>query len=285
MSGERRGTYDEDELILTLALYKTTDKRDISSSNPSVIRLSGFLEAVHSGPNGLGRSPGSIKMKMNNFLALDPDYHGTGCANVGSGDAEVWNSFYDKNFKGLAEEAIKVERRLAEGRSTIPHLFESKAAADPGLNDDVRTYLEIASIERRIFHNRILGTYNGRCCITGMAERPVILAEHIKPLWLSEGIPEERLDPSNGLCLNSFHADAFEKGLFTIDDHMRVEVSPAVIKEEQRKRTALTDWLCSYDGWAISPPHSHMPDSAYLEYHRDFVYADTSEKLRRVRSE
>ena len=139
MSGERRGTYDKDELILTLALYKTIDRRGITENNPSVVRLSEFLEAAHSGPEGRGRSPGSIKMKMNNFLALDPDYHGKGCENVGGGDAEIWDRFYKRDFEGLAEEAVRVERRLASGPMKGQYLFEDNATAALGLQENVGT--------------------------------------------------------------------------------------------------------------------------------------------------
>ena len=282
MADKRNGTFDEDELVLVLALYKSMDRRDVRKDNPRIVRLSEFLKGVGSGPDGAGRSPGSVYMKMNNYMSLDPDYGGTGCENIGQGDKEVWDRFYDAGFCGLAEAATRTERRLA-GFYEGEFLFEDGSCRESELEGGLREYMERARIERDIFRSRTVGSYNGACCITGSKNRSLVGACPIKPLEACLESPKDKLDPRNGLCLNVFHERAFKLGLFTLDDQLRVEVSPAVVKNEKKEKTILTDWLCAYDGMRIAVPEQNAPDAAYLEYHRDKIYADTGEKLRKVR--
>ena len=42
------------------------------------------------------RSPDSVKMKLMNFRALDPEYKGIGLKSVSKEDRNVWNEFVDK---------------------------------------------------------------------------------------------------------------------------------------------------------------------------------------------
>ncbi len=51
--------------------------------------------------------------------------------------------------------------------------------------------------------------------------RSLLVASHIIPWSRNE---EHRLDPLNGIALNSLHDKAFDAGLITFDENFRLEV-------------------------------------------------------------
>jgi putative restriction endonuclease len=64
--------------------------------------------------------------------------------------------------------------------------------------------------------------YNSTCCITGNPVPDLLVAGHILP-W--SDFPEERLNPRNGLCLTAHFDRAFDRGLITLDEQMRLILS------------------------------------------------------------
>ncbi|MDO5853349.1 MAG: HNH endonuclease [Thermoplasmata archaeon] len=285
MVQDNRGVYTEDELTLVLGLYKTLDKRDIDEENPRIKALSEFMEVSGTGPQGRGRSPTSIKAKMGNFLAIDPDYGGMGRSHGGKLDAVVWNRYQGNGFANLADAVLEIESRLTEGYSTGVHLFEGDVTSECEVGGRTRAYMVKARINQGIFRNRILGSYDETCCISGLKEPMMLVASHIKPWAACDEGSAERLDPCNGLCLNSFLDRAFDRGLFTVGKDNEVKVSPALLAEEARKETAMTELLCRYDGTTIKEPRASQydPNPVYLKFHRDNIFADTPEKLRAAR--
>lgn len=81
-------------------------------------------------------------------------------------------------------------------------------------------------VNEQIFRSRVFEAYDYRCCITGMECLTVLQACHIKEWSACPENSSERLDPRNGLCMNALHHQAFDDGLFTIDEHCKVELSP-----------------------------------------------------------
>jgi len=72
------------------------------------------------------------------------------------------------------------------------------------------------------FRNAVLAAYRGRCCITGLPARDLLRASHIIP-WRTD--VKSRLDPTNGLCLNALYDVAFDVGLLTVDEGLKVVFS------------------------------------------------------------
>jgi putative restriction endonuclease len=64
-----------------------------------------------------------------------------------------------------------------------------------------------------------------------------LVASHIVPWSKNEKI---RLNPSNGLCLNSIHDKAFDKGFITVTTDYKIKVSEYL--NEYKKETAVTDF-------------------------------------------
>lgn len=121
-----------------------------------------------------------------------------------------------------------------------------------------------ARIKQSFFRKTVLSSYGGRCCITGISEPLLLVASHIVP-WKSD--PKNRLNPRNGLCLSALHDKAFDRGLITITDDFRVNVSPALSKFE--KEPFIRDTLIAIRGQPITLPEKFQPDVIFLRRHRE----------------
>jgi len=67
----------KDEIVLALDLYRSSGNRVLETWRPEVIALAAFLNRLRVAdpefPNGPIRTPGSVKAKMANLRALDPN--------------------------------------------------------------------------------------------------------------------------------------------------------------------------------------------------------------------
>ena len=103
-----RKNWSRNERILALDLYfsiHAASSRPISldPDHPRIVELSKMLE----------RTRNSIKMKLDNFLALDPDYPGVGLHNVASGDREIWDEFAERR-EDLTAAAQAIRARISD---------------------------------------------------------------------------------------------------------------------------------------------------------------------------
>lgn len=113
------------------------------------------------------------------------------------------------------------------------------------------------------FRDFVMTGYEFKCAITGKVIRygnfMNLEAAHIWPRS-HQGL----YMPSNGIALSRDMHWAFDKGMFTIDDNLRVVVHPEVDSE----------YLRQYDKKQLFIPENDFfkPDVNNLHYHRDNVY-------------
>lgn len=77
-------------------------------------------------------------------------------------------------------------------------------------------------------------------------------------------------NPCNGLCLNSLHDKAFDKGLITLGEDLEVVISKEMKNVEMDKTTR--EWFYGYEGKQINLPDKFLPGKAFLEYHNDMIF-------------
>ncbi len=264
--------YTEDECILALHIYLRTPRKYITKDNPDIVELSNFLSRM-----GYGRSPGSVKAKVENFKTLDPYYEGRGLSHGSKTDKKVWDIYAADGFRGIAEAAETARRRIAGGREP-----ESGEELLDGIPGEVRRYEVGVRMNQDIFRARVMNAYGSECCLTGVESPPLLRASHIKPWSACGERAEERIDPRNGLCLNAFHDAAFDRGFFTLDEKLRVELSPYL--KEMGSKDTIEKWFRPYEGKKVEPAvRICAPSEEYLEYHRREVFVDTAEKIDRIR--
>lgn len=121
------------------------------------------------------------------------------------------------------------------------------------------TETEQAAIVRTaqgIFRKHLDRHWHEACAVTGLKDRALLRASHIKPWAVSS--PYERLDVYNGLLLSALWDAAFDNGLVSFNDEGGLLAST---KLSERALMALTE------GRTIVVP-VHDRNTLYLRYHR-----------------
>jgi len=244
-----------DQTIIALNLYCKIPFNRVSSTHPDIIRIAKII----------GRSPNSVKMKIGNFGSFDPELKKrgiVGLANASKLDKEVWDEF-NLNWDKLAFESELLIANL------LNQPIETSANID--LNELPIGLERDAVIKRRVnqnfFRSTILSSYNLKCCITGLAIPDFLVASHIVP-WAKD--EKNRLNPHNGLCLNSIHDKAFDRGFMTITTDFRVKISSQITDLVNEK--AINDLFLKYDNKPIILPDKFLPSLEFLEYHTSYIF-------------
>jgi len=119
--------------------------------------------------------------------------------------------------------------------------------------------LVIQRVGQDIFRERLISYWQGTCPLTGITDRALLRASHIKP-WKDCQSDEERLDVHNGLLLSALWDAAFDQGLVTVTDEGRPRLSGHLTKVAK----AELRWL--------TPIHLTDKHRARLEWHRNEVF-------------
>lgn len=235
----------EGELLLVLSLYRQLPFGQMHQRNRSVVHLA---EAI-------GRTPSAVALKLVNFASLDPTLLSRGIKGMGNTsrlDRETWERF---------------ATRWDQLATALPDSVAASIA--PEIKPDVTEVERIhrARVGQGFFRNAVLSAYDMQCCVTGIAEPSLLRASHIAP-WAE--FVSERLNPSNGLCLNAMHDAAFDRGLMTIDESLRVVVSGRL--RTSCPEDAFVQNFGAVAGRKIRVPDRNQPDVKFLSHHREHIY-------------
>lgn len=239
MAEQKGNPWTRDQLIVVMALYFSLPFGKMHKGNPRIVALA----------QQLGRTPSSVAMKLTNLAALDPAHQSRGVKGLAGHsalDAQVWREFHEN----WDEMLITGQERLdaLEKQTEVINEVES-----------VRKVRTMQGAFRRV----VLAAYSVRCCITGSPVEELLVASHILP-WAE--FPQERLNPSNGLCLVAHFDRAFDRGLISFDSNLRLLVSPrlrkhagdAVVEGEFLRRA----------GKPIETPERFSANLEFLNVHR-----------------
>lgn len=246
--------WTREDVIIAYALYCVIPFSKVNNSNQTIKDAAAIME----------RSPASLKMRICNLAALDPDFLATGragLASVANLDREVYAEFSSdwQRLSSTAEELLGLP------------IFD---IAEPIYNGPDRrrrkTYAEISDKQaRRFFRKSVIAAYEGRCCISGMTIPQMLIASHIKPYAVSD-IQTERANPANGLLLNAFYDRAFDQGLMTVLPDLTILISDQVKEVYTDERTR--EWLYAIEGTKIKRPARFAPNRDLLAYHNEYVF-------------
>lgn len=220
----------------------------------------------------MGRTPNSLAMKLCNFAALDPVQQARGIRGlpgVTKQDRAVWNEFH-ANLSALGTESEELLHNLftRDEAKEVDFLSRDKVQlVAPAGPTETRVTVKVRR-GQQFFRQAVLMAYDVRCCISGINVPRLLVASHIKP-WGK--FPAERLNPRNGLCLSSLHDAAFDGGLVTLDEDLRVVLSKE-LKRYYPQPTLFANFR-SFEGKKIRLPDKLAePDEGFLRYHRDEVF-------------
>jgi len=248
----RKDIWQDDELTVALNLYWKIPYNKISgTSNKEIKEVAGLI----------GRKPGALAFKLMNFTSLDPERQSKGNKGkdgAGKRDSIIWNQYYNK-WEELAFDSINI----LSGKSQRPieeFIPIEKEVFALGIEKERIVRVRINQSD---FRQRILASYNEKCCITGIDITTLLVASHIIPWAVNE---EQRLNPQNGLCLNSIHDKAFDKGLLTITSDYKVKLSKDILKKKNDE--IIKHFFIKYENQPIILPDRYKPNLDFLAWHQ-----------------
>ena len=135
---------------------------------------------------------------------------------------------------------------------------------DPASVDGRERILQAkARISQNQFRKWILSIYSGKCCVTGLAITPILRASHIVA-WSAD--KQNRMNPSNGLCLSATYDAAFDRHLISFDDDYRMILSSAL--RECCTNDVHRRYFLKFEGTRLTLPCRFLPSRALLARHR-----------------
>ncbi len=249
-----RKNWTREELILAFNLYLKLPFGKMHHNNPDVINLAKFI----------GRTTGSIAMRLGNFASLDPLLKQRGIKGLTGGTKQcqpIWDEFYNKSEDLLFES----ERILAEKENQNIEVKYARILKDV---ENIKGEDKVREVKTRInqdvFRQIILNEYSTKCAISDINIPELLVASHIIP-W-SEN-KEERLNPQNGLCLSSLYDSAFDNYLITINTDYKVLISNKLKKHKSDFDYQI--YFGQFENKVISLPERYYPKKEFLEHHNE----------------
>lgn len=248
----KRNNWTREETIVAFNVYCKIPFKDSRASHPEIIKYA----------NIIGRSPSALNMKIGNFGRLDPELKEqgiTGLSNGGKLEQVIWDEF-NGNWDDLAFESEK-----------LIFQFQNKEIADLTTEGFLEGKERETTVKTRVnqsfFRSTVLSSYNSSCCITGLSIPELLVASHIVPWSVDE---KNRINPHNGLCLNSIHDKAFDRGFITLTSDFKVLISNEIYEYETNN--SINDFFFKYRNQKIALPDKFLPSQEFLQFHREVVF-------------
>lgn len=251
----RNSNWTREQTIVAFNLYCKIPFNRVSSTHPEIIRISKII----------GRNANSVKMKIGNFGSFDPELKKrgiVGLANASRLDKEVWEEF-NEDWEKLAYESELLIAKFSNQK--LEQISEIDLLNIP-LGKERETIVR-TRVNQNFFRSAVLSSYNLKCCFTGLGITDFLVASHIKP-WKKDA--KNRLNPRNGLCLNSLHDRAFDQGFMTVLPNYKIKVSKYF--DAFNKENIVGDFFLKYDNQPIILPDKFLPKKEFLEFHYDKVF-------------
>jgi len=258
--------WTRDQLLIAVNLYHKLPFGQMHSRQPAIVALALKME----------RGSNSLAMKLCNFASLDPALKMRGIKGLSGAsalDRSVWTEFHENlsetapaseaAFRALfgADETKHVEVTAKEGVRIL------KAPTGP---TETRATVKVRR-GQEYFRQAVLNNFDGRCGVTGLAVRELLIASHILPWGRHEA---ERLNVGNGLCLSRLHDAAFDLGLITFDVDLRLRLSKRL--RAALPQRAVAENFSAYEGETLHlPKDAVLPDEKFLVVHRSEVFQNS----------
>lgn len=261
-------TWTRDQLLVAFNLYCKIPFSKTKANNPSVVRVARLTN----------RSPASVAMKLGNFGSFDPALQSkgiTGLSRASRADREIWDEF-NRDWDKLSMESELAAERLGAGIERRP--VSKLEAGSPASRES--SELEVIAtgpseterlvkvrLHQRFFRESVLASYGSACCVCSNPVPELLTAGHIVPWSAREDL---RANPRNGLCLCCLHHNAFDCGLWTVNESYEVQLSSELVTYLPNK--TLESSFVLYSGSMIQMPEKFRPEQHFLEYHRQNLF-------------
>ncbi len=237
------------------------------------------------------RTSGSVAMKLSNLASLDKRLAARGIKGLTGAsalDRSMWVE-YHHNHDELVVASEELLNMLMTGDSLMGVDVIPEEGIERAYPISITERMATVKVRRgqAYFRQVVLNAYGGRCAVTGLAVRELLVASHILP-WVVPGTghPEHehlllhitnhflqghRLDVENGIALNALHDNAFDRGFITFDEDRRMVCCKSLRKRYKEKEIAFL--FKAYEGKPLRvPTEAAGPKAAYLEWHREWQF-------------
>ena len=128
------------------------------------------------------------------------------------------SNFVDKNTRGkrMYSNALKQYRNFLASNNGVLLDTKYEQFIDSNVSETDRIALINARVGQGIFRENILMKYNGTCIVTGIDDKRLLLASHVRPWSVSSN--RQRLSSENGLLLSPLYDKLFDVGLITFSE-------------------------------------------------------------------
>jgi hypothetical protein len=259
-----RKKWTREELLVALNLYHKLTFGQLHARQPVIVALA----------EKLGRGANSVAMKLCNFASLDPALQMRGIKGLAGArtlDRDVWEEFHAHLDEAVpaSEEALRTLFGAGEASEVEVSPKEGvKVRHRPPAGPTEATATVKLRRGQEYFREAVINNCGGRCALTGLAVRELLIASHILP-WSTH--PEHRLNVRNGLSLSRLHDAAFDRGLIAFDEKLRLVLSPR-LKAELPQRSVAENFG-AYEGEPLQlPEDAALPEMAFLSTHRAEIF-------------
>jgi hypothetical protein len=256
--------WTRDQLLIVLNLYHKLRFGQFDEKQPVIVDLA----------KRIGRTPGAVAMKLSNLASLDPALKLRGIRGLEGAsnlDRAMWEEFHDNpaDLVPLSQERFDALFTESENESTevIPGAGIRRIKRPPSGETEITRPTK----QRRgqdYFREIVLNNYGNRCAVTGLPIRELLIASHILPWSSNEG---QRLDVRNGICLNRLHDAAFDQGLISFDNELRMILSTKI--RSYLPHTAIHEQFEAFENCHLSlPDDGQAPSDENLAWHRASLF-------------
>ncbi len=137
------------------------------------------------------------------------------------------------------------------------------------LTETERSALVKSRIGQGMFKKRLMAKYDSRCIITGIDEKRLLIASHVKPWAVCSN--SDRLSVENGLLLTPTFDRLFDRGLITFSDNGRIYFSSQL-------NNSIIEKLHVSEGDSFELKLSSELKQN-LQYHQDVVFLNNRKRL------
>lgn len=252
-----RKNWSIDETMIAMYVYCLIPFSKIQKTNSTIIHYA----------NLLGRTPSALAMKLGNLARFDPELAKkeiVGLAHGAKTEEAVWNKYWE-NQESFYTEIEKILTKL-NLKTPYPESEPEYLILTEKPNSETEQMVKIRRLQS-FFRQSVLSAYDCKCAVTGIVIPQLLVASHIIP-WAKD--EHNRLNPRNGICLNSIHDKAFDQGLITIDKDYRV-VNSSKLKEFYDQEF-IANVFKRYEGHQIALPNKFYPMQDAIQYHNDVIF-------------
>lgn len=243
--------WTREELILAFNLYLKIPFGKFHQRNKEVIELAKLIN----------RTPSSVSMRLSNFASVDPFHQKRGIGGLPNGKKQVqpiWDEF-SENKEDLIFESEKILAKIQ--KTTIENKYCSILNDIENLEGETKIRAVKTRINQNVFRQIVLANYTGKCAVTGFNNTNFLIASHIIPWSVDK---KNRLNPQNGILLNSLHDRAFENGFMAINKDFQILICSDFMKS---KDSFVQSYFAAFHNKKIEMPVRFLPDTILLQKH------------------